>query len=226
MESRMCRWIYFTTQVFTGWIFKILNIVSRCTLGLLFFHIEIEGIENIKGLKGPLIITPNHKSYYDHFFFLAAIIGNNLNILPARVMVANWLSKIRFVGWALKNISGAYPIRKVEGLDVSLRDPLRALYKNYMVAIYPEGEIWLGSGVNQVKKGAVYLARKSGAPILPAAIQGAENLSFKTFLFGRRRVRILFGKPFHVGPDENLTTASEALRCRIEQLYDKDENYC
>jgi len=222
----MRRWIYFTTQILAGGIFKSLNMISRCVFGLLLFRLEIEGIENIKGLKGPIIITPNHKSYCDHFFFITAIIGNNSGILPARVMVADWILRIPFVGWALKNIFGAYPVRKVRGLDVSLRNPLRALAQNYMVAIYPEGGIHYGSGVNQAKKGAAYLAKKSAVPILPAAIQGAEGLSLKAFLFGRKRIRVLFGKPFYVGIDENVSIASEEIRRRIVELYDKTENIC
>ena len=221
MENRIYRWIYSSLQFLAGLIFRAFDVISRCTLGLLFFRLEVDGLENITTLKGPLIITPNHKSYCDHFFFLSAIIGNNWNILPARPMVADWLSKIRLVGWILKNLSGAYSVRKVAGLDVSLRRPLKALHHNYMVAIYPEGGIWLGSGVCQIKMGAAYLARKSGAPILPAAIRGAEHLSLKAFLFGRRRVKVSFGRPFYVRADENITTASEEIRHRIEMLYNK-----
>lgn len=212
-------WTYFATQVLTGLLFKTFSLISRCTLGLLFFRLEVDGNRNVRNLNGPLIVTPNHKSYSDHFFILSAIIGNNWNILPARAMAADWLFQVRFVGWALKNLFGAYPVRRGEGLDVSLRDPLRVLYKGHVVVIYPEGRIQFKPGVHQVRVGAAYLAQKSGAPILPVAIQGLEYLSFKAFLFGRRKVKVLFGKPFRINPEQDLAVASEEIRARIAELY-------
>lgn len=214
------RWIYFVAQVFFGLVFKTLNIISRCTFGLLFFRIEVEGGDIIRKLKTPLIITPNHKSYCDHFFFIAAIIGNNWNILPARPMTANKFFKPYLVGWILKNLLGAYPTGQVDGLDVSLRNPLIALRENYMVAVYPEGGIRSESGVGQIRRGAAYLSGKSGSPILPAAIVGAEDLSLREFLLGRRTIRIFFGEPFHVGASEDINTASENVRSRILALYE------
>lgn len=212
-------WIYFATQIATGLLFKILSIVSIYTFGLLFFRLEVEGSQNIRNLKGPLIITPNHKSYSDHFFILAAIVTKNLKVLPARAMAADWLFQIRFVGWALKNLFGAYPVRRGEGLDVSLRDPLRVLYKNYIVVIYPEGRIQFKPGVHQVRVGAAYLAQKSGAPILPVAIRGIEYLSLKAFFFGRRKIKIIFGEIYKISQDQDLTVASEEIRRQIVKLY-------
>lgn len=212
-------WTYFVTQVLTGLIFKTCSLVSRCTFGLLFFRLEVEGNDYVRKLGGPLIVTPNHKSYSDHFFILSAIIGNNWNILPARAMAADWLFQISFVGWALKNLFGAYPVRKGEGLDVSLRDPLRVLYRGHVVVIYPEGRIQFRPGVHQVRVGAAYLAQKSGTPILPVAIQGIEYLSLKAFLFGRRKVKVIFGKPFHIDRGQDLTVASEEIRVHIAELY-------
>ncbi len=212
-------WAYFIVQCLIGLVFKMFSLLSFCTGGLLFFRFEVEGLENIRGLKGPLIVTPNHKSYSDHFFILIAIISSNLRLLPARAMAADWLFQIKPLGWALKNLFGAYPVRKGQGLDVSLRDPLRVLYKGHVVVIYPEGKIQFKPGVHQVRVGAAYLAQKSKAPILPVAIRGIDYLSFKSFLLGRRKVKVLFGKPFHISSEQDLTVASEDIRQKIAALY-------
>lgn len=232
----MARWrIYRISQITTALIFKILNIVSRLTLGLLFFRIEAKNKENILNLSGPLIVTPNHKTFIDHFFVLANLPFNS-KLLPARGIAIDWLFKIKILGWVLKNLLGAYPTYKGQGLDISLRDPLKILLRGYVVGIYPEGGIRFRPGVHPVKIGAAYLAVKSKAPILPVAIIGAEYFSFKTFFFGRRKIKVVFGKPYYLSDlveikefyatkeefNAMLAQASEIIKNKIEELYNKN----
>ncbi len=215
----MLKWrVYWVTQITLGVLFRFFNIISRCTFGLFLFKLTIVGREHIRNLAGPLIVTPNHKSYADHFFILASLPVRS-RLLPARGMAADWLFKIPVIRWVLKHLLGAYPTRRGQGLDISLRDPLRVLQKGAVVAIYPEGGIRYAHGVHPVKIGAAYLAKKTGSPILPVAIRGIEYLSWKAFFFGRRRVEVVFGEPFVIDQNEDLVEASEKIRKKIEALY-------
>lgn len=204
-------------------LFKILAFLSRVSGRRIFFRLRVESRVDLRTLIGPIIITPNHKSYTDHFLFLAALPLFS-KLLPVRVMAADWLFRIpRYKGgtlikWALFWF-GAYPVRKGEGLGISLRQPLRILQKGYTVAIYPEGGIQYRKGVYDVKIGAAFLAHESGAPILPVAIVGIEYLRMRNFFFGQREVVIRFGKPFRVASDADLNDVSHRIRCEIEMLY-------
>lgn len=213
------RLIYRLTQIMAGRIFKVLVLISYITFGLLFFRIKVKNKEVLRGLRGPMIITPNHKSYADHFFILACLTIFS-KLLPVRAMAAGWLFGVPSVGWALKNLFGAYRIKKGHGLAVSLREPLKVLAKGGAMAIYPEGGIRFRPGVHEVKIGAAYLAQKSGVPILPVAIKGIEFLSWKAFFFGRRKVEVIFGKPFLVDRTKDLAEISEEIRLKIKELYD------
>lgn len=232
----MAKWrIYWVSQILTALIFKILSLISRFTLGALFFRIEAKNKENILNLSGPLIVTPNHKTFVDHFFVLANLPFNS-KLLPARGIAIDYLFKIPILGWILKNLLGAYPTYKGQGLDISLRDPLKILLKGHVVGIYPEGGIRFRPGVHPVKIGAAYLAVKSKAPILPVAITGAEYFSFKTFLFGQRRIKVIFGQPyklrdlmeikdFYSSKEEfnmMLAKASEIIKNKIDELYNQN----
>lgn len=213
------RRIYWLTQIIAGLLFKILSIVSYLTFGLLFFRLEVKNKRVLEICWGPMIITPNHKSYADHFFILAALPVSS-KLLPARAMAADWLFEVPVVGWVLKNLFGAYRIKKGQGLAISLREPLRVLAKGGAVAIYPEGGILYRPGVHEVKIGAAYLAQKSGAPILPVAIKGIEYLSWKAFFFGWRKVEVIFGNPFLIDRTKDLSEISEDIRLKIKELYD------
>ena len=215
------RCVYRLTQISLGRLFRMLSVISHLTFGILFFRLSVKNKEALDALQGPIIITPNHKSYVDHFFILAALpFGSKL--LPVRAMAADWLFDVPVVGWSLKNLLGAYRIKKGRGLPVSLREPLKVLAKGGAVAVYPEGEIRFRPGVYEVKIGAAFLAQKSGALVLPVAIKGIEYLSWKAFFFGRRKVEVIFGEPFHIDPAKELTEISNKIRQKIADLYNQN----
>lgn len=70
---------------------KFVWIATRIILRI-FIDFEIIGQENIKNLKGPLLILANHKSYWD-----PQLVNNafplNTNLLPMRYMAKNGLLK-------------------------------------------------------------------------------------------------------------------------------------
>lgn len=232
----MPRWpIYWISQLIVCKFFKFLSMLSRLMYGRIFFRIRVDGKENIMGIKGPIIITPNHKTYIDHFFIGAAIPFYS-NLLPIRSMAADWLFEIdRLPGiwwkrwfllkpfgfiarWSLIAL-GAYPVQKGKGLGVSLRSPLKILEKGLSILIYPEGGINFKKGVREARVGAAFLARESGAQVIPVAIRGAEFFTLKSFLFGKRTIFLSIGKPFFVDPSKDLKIMAEEIRLEIEKLY-------
>lgn len=216
------RLIYRLTQITAGLLFKVLSAISYSTFGFLFFRLSIKNKKVPNGLRGPMIIAPSHKSYVDSFFILAALPVNS-RLLPARTLVVNWVFEMPVLGWAVKNLLGAYRVRKKKSLGLSIREilsePLEFLQKGGVVGIYPEGGLGLKPGVHEVKTGAAYLAQKSGAPVLPVAIRGIDYFSWKAFFFGRRRVEVVFGNPFLVDGAKDVKEISGEIRRKIAELY-------
>ncbi len=232
----MPRWpIYWVSQLIICKFFKFLSFLSSITFGVLFLRIRVDGKENLTGIKGPIILAPNHKTYIDHFF-IGANIPITSRIFPIRSMAADWLftidqwpGKLRkrwflfkplgfLTRWSL-HILGAYPVQKGKGLGVSLRNPLRILEKGHSILIYPEGGINYKRGVQEARIGPAFLAKESGAPILPIAIKGAEFFTFKSFFFGKRVIHVSFGKLFLVDSSKDLKIIAEEIRKEIEILY-------
>ena len=138
------RHIYWLTQVVAGLLFKILSIISYLTLGFLFFRLAVKNKRVLEICWGPMIITPLHKSYADHFFILAALPFSS-KLLPARAMAADWVCEVPVMGWVVKNLFGAYRIRNKKSLGLSIREilqePLESLKRGGVVRIYPEEEL-------------------------------------------------------------------------------------
>ena len=94
-----------------------------------------------------------------------------------------------------------------------------------MVVIFPEGKTNYGKELLPFKAGAAILAHSTGAPIVPFAILGTEQLypdGSKVFHAGR--VGIQFGTPFQVGKKAGELSPSlvahslNRMRARIQEL--------
>lgn len=234
-------WIYWFGQAFSSVLFKILPWINWLSRGFLFYRLEVQGVENAYKCRGKTIFTSNHKSYADSLLILSCV-SIFSRILPARAMAADWLFEIpRFklnakricevvimflVKHGLKSM-GAYPVRKGQGLDVSLRDPLRVLRKDKKVVIFFEGGINYRYGVKPAKKGIGFLVQHSGAPVVPVALRGLEYLTIKEFFFGRRKFTVVFGKPFLPENYEKRTheELAEEIRGKVVALYSEHQHF-
>lgn len=211
--------LYWVTQQFMGMLFITLGAINFLSGGRLFFRIKFVGLERVRKLRRPVILAANHKTHIDHFVIAAALIFNIL-ILPMRTITADWVYRVpaRKLGFLLRwavDVLGAFPERGGMGLLTAFR----TVREGQSVAVYPEGVMWPEQGITEVQKGAAWLARKTGAPILPAAIKGVEHFDIRTFFFGRREITVCFGYPFRIGPSDSLENASQKIKRAIEELY-------
>lgn len=219
----MIMWpVYWIAQQIAALLFTIMSFAFRLTRGRLFFRVKVLGKENIRGVRRPIILVPNHKTFADHFFIAAAFLFN-LRILPMRTMAADWIYRVKWwkSGFLLRwlvQVLGAF--REAKGFG--LRIALRTIRAGQSVAIYPEGVVYREPGITDIRKGAVWLARKTGAPLLPVAFRGLEHSNSKEFFFGRRTVTVVFGSPFRLGPNEDMDSALQKIKSKLEELYNEN----
>ena len=124
---------------------------------------------------GPVIVISNHVSAVDGV--LLAIVCRRLG-RPARLLAKAELFKVPALGWALRRI-GFIPVRR--GTDAaadSLDAAAAALEAGEVVALFPEGRYTRDPDrwPERAKTGAVRLALRTGAPIVPVAMEGAHRV--------------------------------------------------
>ena len=141
-----------------------------------YFRVEVEGVENIP-MVGPALLVANHGGAalpYDAAMLMAAV--TNEAPLPRRV---------RVTGTELFNmlptISHLY--RKAGAAYASRQDAARVLADGHLLGVFPEGErgfmkpVWQAYQLQRFGRGGfVEVARDAGAPIVPVAIVGAEEV--------------------------------------------------
>lgn len=165
----------------------------------LVYAVRIENLSRVP--DGPALIVPNHVSFMDPVLMSFAV--NR----PMRFLMARGIYETYGLQWLFRSL-GAIPISPKDPKDVieaSLYKARRALAAGETVVVFPEGQITRDGGFNPFRRGFERVAAGTGAPVIPAYIDGMWGSAFsrhpeasflrslRARLFGRRRVAVRFG---------------------------------
>ncbi len=163
-----------------------------------------------KPLKGPAIVITNHDSFLD----------------PMYVMIALWYRRTRFVATTdlYYHKSLAFFLKLVRCIEVdkknfnfsTFRKVSEALDEGEVVVIFPEGSINDGSqdSVRVFKSGAVLMAQKEGAPIVPIYIDQRPHWY--------NRQRYMVGEPIAMQSEAGGRATLQDINRITETLYQKE----
>ncbi|MBR6940291.1 MAG: 1-acyl-sn-glycerol-3-phosphate acyltransferase, partial [Clostridia bacterium] len=167
-----------------------------------WFTPSIIGKENIPE-NGALVIACNHIHLFDQC----------LTIISTRRPI-NYMAKKEYFEGGLRHFfrfAGCIPVNR-NGKDfASAMSAITVLRRGGAIGIFPEGtRNRTDAFLLPFKEGAVAMAAKTGALVLPVGVTG-------DYVFRSRNLTVRFGKPFSVG---NMTTreANEKLRNEIGKL--------
>jgi 1-acyl-sn-glycerol-3-phosphate acyltransferase len=143
-------------------------------------------------LHGPLIIVVNHVNFFE-------VPALYTHMLPRRIVglakAESWNNPFKRV---LANLWGAIPLHRGEPDTKALRQALDVLEAGGMIVIAPEGTRSGDGRLQRGHPGAVLLALRSGAPILPVVFYGAEHFWHNLAHLRRSDFHFVVGEPFHL----------------------------
>jgi 1-acyl-sn-glycerol-3-phosphate acyltransferase len=157
-------------------------------LAKLLFHPTVEGVENIPS-SGPVVIAPSHRSNVD--FALTLFMSPRKTFFMAK----DGIYRQRWFGEILTRL-GAFPVRR-DGADrESMRLAEEVLRRGQALVLFPEGTRKSGPTIETLHDGAMFVAARTGATVVPVGIAGTERAMPKGAKFPRfSKVNIVVGKP-------------------------------
>ncbi|MGA2334686.1 MAG: AMP-binding protein [Terriglobales bacterium] len=195
------------------------------------------GRENLRGVRGPLLVISNHVADVDVGFIQFALParirhklatatgGEALEMLrlpgPRAAFDRPWLRRIYdrvqwTLGIALLNL---FPLPRQSGFRKSFAYAGEAVDRGYSVLVFPEGKHTQDGKLGPFRTGVGLLANNLHIPILPMRIDGLfeiKNAGKKFAAPGKIQVRI--GKPMQFAPETNPEEIARALHKAVENL--------
>jgi long-chain acyl-CoA synthetase len=198
---------------------------------------RITGRENLRGVRGPLLVVSNHIADVDVGFIQAALParirhrlatatgGEALELLrsPAaegpffhRVFHQVWDRVQWTLGVALLNL---FPLPRRAGFRKSFAYAGGAVDRGYSVLVFPEGRHTTDGTLGEFRTGVGLLANNLRIPVLPMRIDGLYEIKRAGKKFaapGKIRVRI--GRPMQFAPETDPAEIARALREAVDNI--------
>jgi 1-acyl-sn-glycerol-3-phosphate acyltransferase len=161
--------------------------------------------------KGPLILVTNH-------VHMPEIPTLFLRLTPRPVtgmlLASRWDNPL--FRWML-NTFHILPLKRGEADLAGLRRGLEALEKGYILIVDPEGTRSHTGILQPGRAGAVLMALRSGAPLIPVVHYGSENYKQNLRRLRRTDFHFAVGRVFRIKPEaaKSLHTDREAITTEV-----------
>jgi 1-acyl-sn-glycerol-3-phosphate acyltransferase len=155
----------------------------------IYFRLSTLGREHVPK-SGATIYACNHRSFLDPFV-ISALGRRPLYFVAKREL----FEKNRLQTWFLNSL-GAFPIDRGHGDNDSMETALRILARGDGVMIFVEGTRVRPGPLGHPRSGVGRLALQSGAPVVPVAVIGTENVR-RGWKIYPRKVTVRAGAPLN-----------------------------
>jgi long-chain acyl-CoA synthetase len=179
-------------------------------LARVYASVQVEGLEHLQGLRGPVIFAANHQSHFDTPVILMALPARwRYRLAPAmakeffkahfypaqfgrKAYVANSLNY-----YLASLFFNAFPLPQREaGTRQTLRYIGELVTGGYSVLIFPEGRRTEDGEIGHFQPGVGMAAARLQVPVVPVRLKGLDRILHHTWKFPRRgRAVVAFGRP-------------------------------
>jgi len=203
------------TEQTLGW--KFFRGLLRA-LWWIMFRPTVVGKENIP-TSGPVLIAPIHRSNVDFAFTIFMTDRKTFFMAKDSLWGVPVLKQ-------LISTMGAFPVKRGTADRESLNFAQQVLEKGEALVLFPEGTRQEGDAVVDLHDGAMFIASRTNAQVVPVGIGHTERAMPRGAKFPRPvKVSIVIGAPIAPPQSETRVTRSqiaastEELRAKLEAVY-------
>jgi 1-acyl-sn-glycerol-3-phosphate acyltransferase len=189
------------------------RLLARSILGR---RLRIAGMEHVPR-TGAVLVVGNHVGTVE-----PALTGAFIPRRDVYYMAKSDLFRHPFLGWLFRH-NHVFPVVRDSADRGALRRALEVLADGHVLLVYPEGtRSWDGQLIGETHGGAGFIARHSGAPVVPVASWGSERVIPRgSWLPRRADVEVRVGEPFRLPastPDASRLSNREAAAAMMERV--------
>jgi len=183
---------------------------------------EVQGLDILERLEGPVIFAANHASHLDTPLVLLSL-PDEWRRKTAVAAAADYFFDTwwRAVGSSI--VFNTFPIDRRGGSMATT--PGEVLADGWSLVIFPEGTRSKDGWIGQFRMGAAFLAVEHNVPVVPVAHRGTfaamprgQNWPSK----GRRQLTVRFGEPLYPAADEGVREFAPRIKDAVAALLDED----
>jgi len=200
---------------------------------------EVRGRENLRDVRGPLLVISNHVTYVDIGCVLAALPPKFRHRL-ATAMEAERLWGMRHpsgMGWFMRAVNrmnyflvvalfNVFPLPKQTGFRQSFAFAGELADNGWNVLVFPEGERTKNGAMQPFRAGIGLLATNLRLPIVPVKIDGLWELAqarlanpwLRLTRVPKGSVKVTIGAPVKFAPDASAEEIAKELEKRVAEL--------
>jgi len=181
---------------------------------LLFYRTRCIDSDKVP-VEGPAVITPNHFSFWDHFF-IAVYLRRKVQFMAKSQLFQRPIQFIFTHG-------GVFPVLRGRRDEEAFKTAHTILARGDLVVMYAEGGRSRSGELGQARPGVGRIALESGVPVVPTAISGsAEVRNWRKLRFPK--VTVQYGDPIRFERIDSPTrdqaqAAADEIFERVQQLY-------
>ncbi|MBO0803362.1 MAG: 1-acyl-sn-glycerol-3-phosphate acyltransferase [Nocardiopsaceae bacterium] len=201
-------------------LWRFISVAVLAPLLSVLIRNKYEGRENIPA-DGGVILAPNHLSYVD--WGTDALFFHRSGRYPT-FMIKSGAFTVPFIGWVLRKCGQLPVYRGAADAALVLKEAERRIEQGAAVIIYPEGtatrdpDLW----PMVAKTGVARLALATGAPVIPVAHWGTDDIlhygDTKPKLFPRKTVRTIAGPPIDLSEWAGQAHSAKSLHAATEKI--------
>ena len=194
-------------------LYRIFEGPARCLI-LALMDFRAEGVENVPR-KGGVILACTHQSHLDPVMYSAAI-PRRPRYVARKTLFGNRVFGLMIQGF------GAISIDRDSTGAAEMRGIVETLDRGEAVIVFPEGTRTKDGEIGRLKAGIGLLAKRAGAPVVPAAVDGAfQCWPRHRKLFRPGRIRIQYGEPVTYGSESKRREVLLDLEARLRALHER-----